>query len=72
MKNGRRILGGLICGQIIQTVLYIVAESLSVRSVIWWAIGGGMLVTLAIYGGMCIVWREVREAREKQERVRNY
>lgn len=72
MKNGRRILGGVVCGQIIQTILSLVAESLAVRSVIWWSAAAGLLVTIAIFGGMCIVWREVREAKERQERVRNY
>lgn len=71
MKNGRRILGGVICGQIIQTVMFIVADSLSVRNVIWWSVAAGLFVTIAIFGGMCIAWREVKEARERQERIRN-
>ena len=71
MKNGRRILGGVICGQIIQTVLSLVAEGLSVRNVIWWSVAAGLFVTLAIFAGMCVAWREVKEARDRQERIRN-
>lgn len=71
MKNGKRILSGVICGQIIQTIMSLVAESLAVRNVIWWSVAAGLFVTLAIFGGMCIVWREVKETRERQERIRN-
>jgi hypothetical protein len=62
MKNGRRILWGVIYGQMIQTFLFLVMDRLAVRNMFLWAIVCGIFVTVAITAGMCVAWREVEEA----------
>ena len=62
MKNGRRILWGVIYGQAIQTFLFLVMDKLDVRNIFLWAIVCGLFITVAITAGMCVAWREVEEA----------
>ena len=70
MKNGRRILWGVLYGQAIQTFLFIVMDKLNVRNIILWAIICGIFVTVAIAAGMCVAWREVEEAAARASRSR--
>ena len=65
MKNGRRILWGVVYGQTIQTFLFLVMDRLAVRNMFLWAIVCGIFVTVAITAGMCVAWREVAEAHER-------
>ena len=65
MKNGRRILWGVIYGQTIQTVLFLIMDRLNVRNLFLWAIVCGIFMTVAIFAGMCVAWREVAEAHER-------
>lgn len=70
MKNGRRILWGVLYGQTIQTIMFMIMERLGVRNVFLWAIVCGLLVTVAIFAGMCVAWREVAEAHDRAYRQR--
>lgn len=70
MKNGRRILWGVVYGQTIQTFLFLVMDRLDVRNIILWSVICGIFVTVAITAGMCVAWREVEEAAARASRQR--
>ena len=70
MKNGRRILWGVIYGQAIQTFLFLVMDKLNVRNVILWAVICGLFITVAIATGFCVAWREVEEATARASKQR--
>lgn len=70
MKNGRRILWGVIYGQMIQTFLFLVMDRLEVRNIFLWAIVCGIFVTVAITTGFCVAWREVEEATQRASKQR--
>lgn len=70
MKNGRRILWGVVYGQVIQTFLFLVMDRLEVRNMFLWAIVCGIFVTVAIATGFCVAWREVEEAAARASQRR--
>lgn len=70
MKNGRRILWGVLYGQAIQTFLFIVMDKLNVRNIILWSVICGIFVTVAIATGFCVAWREVEEAAARASQRR--
>ena len=70
MRNGKRILWGVVYGQTIQTFLFLVMDKLNVRNMFLWAIVCGLFVTVAITAGMCVAWREVEEAAARSSHSR--
>ena len=70
MRNGKRIMWGVVFGQTVQTVLFLIMNSLGVNRMFLWAVICGLLLTIAIFTGFCIAWREVAEAQERSIRQR--
>mgnify|MGYP003325812779 CR=1 FL=1 len=65
LKNSRRILWGVIYGQMVQIIMFMVATKLEVNHVIIWATAAGLFVTVAVFAGMCVVIREYLETTNK-------
>lgn len=64
MTNSKRILGAFLCGQAVQVGLQILAGVMEMKNTFPWTVVAGFIIAFAVFAGMAVVEREVREAKK--------
>ena len=68
MTNSRRILTAFLSGQLVQVVLQIIANAMGVDRTILWTAAAGFLISFAVFMGMCVAGREIKENHTVRKR----